>query len=636
MKPPAVTPASTAAELPSTVRIGTRSSDLALTQTNLVATALKSLGARVEIVKVHTQGDVDPASLAQLGGVGVFAAALRLALLAHECDLAVHSFKDLPTAAVAGLTLAAVPVRADHADVVVCRDGLDLWSLPPGARVGTGSARRAAAVLATRPDLQVVDIRGNVATRLGRVRGLEKECERGGSGDLDAVVLARAGLARLGSRWADCAELPALPAPAQGALAIEARATSTALLRFLAHLNDPPSRVCALAERAVLAGLQAGCAAPVGALASYVDGQLHLRGQVFATDGSAQIWEEIILPLSLPSSPTADFTTADTTANEIGQQLARRLLAAGSGHLTDLQATRSAHERTQRWGEGGPEVHDPVRPLLGRTVFIPRPSADHLVRTVEAAGARVLAHPLTETELVPDPTAGGINPVTAALAEFSRGSYSWVFITSPRTVTALAAHAAGSPYSDQVDQEPLADLIRQATAAGTRFAVLGEANATRLRQLGAQVPVVVSGRASGAHLAQEFLARDTSARCQYYGRAWLPASALASDTVSDALRAAGWVVDTCPVYTTVPVRTVPPSLRTAWSHALVEAVIFTAGSNARAASALLGKLPATTKVVTFGEPSARVARACGFPVTTIAIEQTGAGLVRALQHALAT
>lgn len=656
------------------LRIGTRGSALALTQTRAVARALEELGAQVEIVRVHTQGDVDSASLAQLGGVGVFAAALRLALLSGECDLAVHSFKDLPTAPVPGLTVAAVPGRADFADVVVCRDGLDLFSLPAGAQVGTGSTRRAAAVLAARPDLQVVDIRGNVATRLGRVRGLENESERGGAGDLDAVVLARAGLQRLGSKWAQCATLPALPAPAQGALAIEARTDDGEVLELLARLDDAASRVCAGAERAVLAGLEAGCAAPVGALATYHEGELHLRAQVFSTDGGRQVQCERraaltlattsqsvgypglddaalaqehcvcasagAVPTQTPASATAlppgHFSSRadlDAFATDLGLVLAADLLAAGAGEITNLQASRSPRERDRRWGGAGPEVSDQARPLLGRTVFLPRPPSDHLVAALEQAGARVIAHPLTRTELVPAPGSNGINPVRGALREFAQGSYSWVFITSGRTISALAAHAAGVDFDDEVDPAALVQLVRAATAAGTQFAVLGDPSAARLEELGARVGLVVSGKATGARLAEEFLGRDGGPACQYYGRAWLPASALASPVLCEALSGAGWVVDRSAVYTTVAVDSVPQSLRTAWDHAMVEAAAFTAGSNVRAAAQLLGALPSTTKLVAFGEPSAQVARECGYSVATVAVQQTAAGLVDAVVRA---
>ncbi|HEY0215040.1 MAG TPA: hydroxymethylbilane synthase, partial [Cellulomonas sp.] len=207
--------------MPQTVRVGTRASTLALTQTGHVADALTRLGAGDhELVRVRTDGDRLTGSLATLGGTGVFVAALRDALLDGRCDVAVHSFKDLPTAPAPGLVVAAVPPREDPRDALCAREGWTLATLPEGARVGTGSPRRAAQLLAVRPDLHVVDIRGNVDTRLHRI-----------DDDLDAVVLAGAGLARLGRLDAVTEALPTdvmAPAPAQGALAVEVRAADAA------------------------------------------------------------------------------------------------------------------------------------------------------------------------------------------------------------------------------------------------------------------------------------------------------------------------------------------------------------------------------------------------------------------------
>ncbi|MCW2501230.1 MAG: porphobilinogen deaminase, partial [Frankiales bacterium] len=198
------------------LRLGTRASALALTQSGHVADALRALGHDVELVHITTHGDTSSAAIAQLGGTGVFVTALRDALLAGEVDLAVHSYKDLPTAPADGLVIAAVPPRQDARDALVARDGLTLGELPTGARVGTGSPRRTAQLRALGMGLEVVPVRGNVDTRIGRVA----------PGDLDAVVLARAGLARLG-RLDEVTEtldpLQVLPAPAQGALAVECR-----------------------------------------------------------------------------------------------------------------------------------------------------------------------------------------------------------------------------------------------------------------------------------------------------------------------------------------------------------------------------------------------------------------------------
>src|SRR5690606_11403176 len=247
---------------PTPIRIGTRRSALAMAQTGMVADQVaRASGREVDLVQITTAGDTSRESLASLGGTGVFASGLREALLADECGPLVHSLKDLPTAPVSGLRIGATPKRADARDVLVARDGLTLQSLPEGAKVGTGSPRRAAQLRAARNDLEVVDIRGNVDTRVGRVA----------EGDLDAVVLAAAGLTRLGrlqlvSQLFPLCDWP--PAPVQGALAIEVRESTTRELDgVLRKIDHATTRLTAGAERAVLARLEAGCAAPVGATA---------------------------------------------------------------------------------------------------------------------------------------------------------------------------------------------------------------------------------------------------------------------------------------------------------------------------------------------------------------------------------
>jgi hydroxymethylbilane synthase len=337
--------------MPQLVRIGTRASALALTQTGHVATDLASLAdLTVETVRVRTDGDRLTGSLASLGGTGVFVTALRDALLDGRCDVAVHSLKDLPTADAPGLTIAAVPRREDPRDALCARDGLTLAALPAGARVGTGSPRRAAQLRAARPDLDVVDIRGNVDTRLGRVAGSQT-----GPGDLDAVVLARAGLARLGRLEAVTEVFGAdvlAPAAGQGALAVEVRADldpASELARALRALDDRATRLAVLAERALLARLEAGCAAPVGAAALLgTDGVLRLEAVVVRPDGSASLRRAASAALGA----TADAADAarpgdaaaraadESVARALGTDVADELLAAGAAELADLAASR--------------------------------------------------------------------------------------------------------------------------------------------------------------------------------------------------------------------------------------------------------------------------------------------------------
>ncbi|MCP8998588.1 hydroxymethylbilane synthase [Pseudarthrobacter sp. RMG13] len=326
-----------------TVRIGTRASKLALTQTQQTADQLAAVGGfPVELVHITTEGDVKTGSLSQMGGTGVFVAALRDALLQDTCDVAVHSLKDLPTGAAPGLTIAATPKRADVRDVLCARDGLKLADLPQGAKVGTGSPRRAAQLRAARPDLDVQDIRGNVDTRLGRVPGLPGNAA-GAPGDLDAVVLAAAGLERIGrldavSEFFETDVM--LPAPGQGSLAIECRtadaprkAGSTegsqgVLAQALAALNDEDTRLAVTAERAVLARLEAGCAAPVGAFAYRKGSMLYLEAAVCAVDGTKTVREK---------KATDGLTEVGATL--LGIEVAELLLAAGAAEIADLAAS---------------------------------------------------------------------------------------------------------------------------------------------------------------------------------------------------------------------------------------------------------------------------------------------------------
>lgn len=295
------------------LRLGTRGSALAMAQSGLIAAALaEHAGRSVDLVEITTAGDLSSAPITQLGGTGVFVSALRDALLAGEIDLAVHSYKDLPTAPADGLVIAAVPPREDPRDVLVARDGLKLDALPAGSRVGTGAPRRVAQLNALGAGLECVPIRGNVDTRLRKVS----------SGELDAVVLAYAGLSRL-DRAAEVTDVldpqVVLPAPAQGALAVECRSEDTALLTLLGALDDPATRAAVVAERALLSALEAGCSAPVGALAEIRENEVHLQGGVTALDGSAAIRRSA-------SGPLQD-------ADAIGRRLAAVLLADGASTL---------------------------------------------------------------------------------------------------------------------------------------------------------------------------------------------------------------------------------------------------------------------------------------------------------------
>jgi hydroxymethylbilane synthase len=303
------------------MKIGTRGSALAMAQTTTVARALEKVGVEVELVTTTTEGDTSKASLASLGGSGVFASALRDALLDGRVDAIVHSLKDLPTAAFPGLSIAAIPKREDARDALCARDELTLDTLPPGSRVGTGSPRRRAQLLARRPDLEVVDIRGNVDTRLGKVGPTTSS-----GSDLDAVILAAAGLSRLGrldavTEFFGIAGWPS--APGQGAVAIEVRAGEEKSVAALDHKN---TRILVEAEREVLALLEAGCSAPVGVNAFVDDGLLFLSARVYSLDGTATLTSSHALYLSDVKQP----------GSELASRVARELLDAGAATLAPL------------------------------------------------------------------------------------------------------------------------------------------------------------------------------------------------------------------------------------------------------------------------------------------------------------
>ena len=300
------------------LRMGTRASLLARTQSEHVASDLRGILDRdVVRVDVTTDGDVSAAPLASMGGVGVFVGALREALLRGEVDIAVHSLKDLPTYQQDGVTLAAVPTREDPRDVVVARDGLTLGELPAGSTVGTGSPRRAAQLAALGLGLEILEVRGNVDTRVRKV--LE--------GELDAVLLARAGLARIG-RLEVITEaldpLQMLPAPGQGALAVECRSDDEFLADQLREaVDDAVTRASVTAERSVLAGLGAGCSAPVGALAEIAQGddgdELWVRAVALSFDGGVVVRKSA-------TGPPDD-------AVRVGRRLAAEMLEDGASML---------------------------------------------------------------------------------------------------------------------------------------------------------------------------------------------------------------------------------------------------------------------------------------------------------------
>ncbi len=297
------------------VRIGTRGSKLAQWQAHWVAEQLRQQGAVVELVEIVTSGDAQQSGpIAAVGLQGVFTKEVQAAVLAGDADIAVHSLKDLPTDQVAGLQLAAVPVREEVADALVSNQGESLADLPTGARVGTGSTRRHSQLKSLRPDLEVLGIRGNVDTRLRKLD----------NGEYDAILLAAAGLRRLG--WADritqlLAPPQMLPAVGQGALGLECRVDDAVAHELLRHLNHRPTRQAVAAERAMLALLHGGCSAPVGAWARVEEGQLVLDGLVANLEGTNVL--------------KANENASLDEAEQLGKQVAETLLSQGAAKIID-------------------------------------------------------------------------------------------------------------------------------------------------------------------------------------------------------------------------------------------------------------------------------------------------------------
>jgi hydroxymethylbilane synthase len=325
------------------LKLGSRRSPMAIAQSGDVARLFtERTGRLVEIAGVTTLGDVSREHLTQIGGTGVFVSALRESLLRREVDFAVHSLKDLPTGGAPGITLAAVPPRDDPRDALVGRDGAKLADLPAGARIGTGSPRRAAQLALLRGDVTCVPIRGNANTRLAKVR----------DGQLDAVVLAYAGLARIG-RIDLVSEVfepdDMVPAPGQGALAVECRAEDAELTELLAMIDHPASRAAVTAERSLLAALEAGCSAPVGAYAEFRQAspdRLQLHGVVIGVPAAARQGVGQGATAGSGAMVVRERGEADTAdAARLGRELAARMLKLGAADLIGAKTDRDdAHD----------------------------------------------------------------------------------------------------------------------------------------------------------------------------------------------------------------------------------------------------------------------------------------------------
>jgi hydroxymethylbilane synthase len=419
----------TAQDAPSVLRVGTRGSELARRQAAIVIEALQRAfpALTCEIRVIETEGDAQPTvDLSHFEGQGTFVRRIELALLAREVDVAVHSFKDMPSMPTPGLTAAAFLAREDPRDALVSHAGLGLADLPPGSVVGTGSPRRRALLLDSRPDLEVRNIRGNVDTRLRHAH----------AGEYGAVVLAAAGLRRLG-REAEIAELMDperfIPAVGQGILAVQVRTDDERVAALVRALDDPATRPCALSERAVALAVAAGCQTPLGAHARTVDGVLRVSGFLATGDGA-------IARASAEGDPR--------DAEALGTRVGRELLAASAPH--DAAVTR---------------------PLAGRTILVTRPAgqAARLVDALRAEGADAVEIPAIAIE----PPAS-YDEMDAAIR---RGGYAWVVFTSANGVRS---------FSDRL--EALGESASWFSEA--RIAAIGPETARSLQAIGATADLI--------------------------------------------------------------------------------------------------------------------------------------------------
>jgi hydroxymethylbilane synthase len=558
------------------LRLGTRGSQLALTQSGLVADALRALDADVELVVIRTTGDDRPPSTTW--GEGAFVMALEAALVEGRIDLAVHSAKDVPTAEDPRLAIAAYPVREDPRDALVCRDpGAALATLPAGATIGTDSPRRAAFLRAARPDLVTRPLHGNVDTRLRKLAAREA----------DALVLAVAGLRRLGLPDRISEVLPAavaLPAPGQGALAVQVRADDPVARPLVARLDDAATRAAVEAERAFLRASGGGCRAPLGALAEVSGSTITIRGAA-ANEGSVPVGDAP--PTDAAAAPGTTFTaraTGELPAPRVVRgvrqgpvadrlALAEELAVALAGELAAAPAAARARETGSRVA-GPPRVlvtREPGRPGAFALALVARGLEPVVVPTIELRPA----------------LAGG--PLDAAAADLA--NYAWVVVTSAAGATALADAAARAGGS--VDQ--------------ARFAAVGDATAGALAARGGTV-VFVPARATGAALAAELPLAPGE-------RVLLARADAADDALPAGLRARGAVVDEAVAYHTVEAPEASRGPAREAVRAGIDVIAFTSGSTVRG---LLALLPPAER-----EAARRVPACCIGPTTAAAARAEG-------------
>ncbi len=546
------------------LRLGTRASLLAKTQSGMIADQIEAATGLVsELVFIKTEGDNPASNLFAPKRPGVFVSALRDALLAGEVDYIVHSFKDLPSAPMRGITLAAIPAREDHRDVLVSRDGLALADLPAGAVVGTSSPRRAARIKHLRPDLEVQPIRGNIDTRLKKVE----------EGQFAATILAAAGLNRVGLSGVSqhfFTDTELLPAPAQGALAIECRSEDKELLAELAKINHAQTELLVTAERAVLRGISASCTTAVGAHAQLVDGQLHLTAEL--SDNDTDWHERIELGLT-----EAELSVAKSRA--LGLEIADQLMQTDLGKKLGTARRKSV--------------------LLVRSSDN-KPDSD----AFEAAGFEVISDAYLQISKLENPA--GAARLLDALQNATPGT--WLVITSINAVRY---------FGEQVGFENLRAAL---TNPNLNVAAIGERSAAEIEALGAK-NVLLADSANAVSLSESILAKQPK-------RVILPASSIAMKSLQDAVTLAGVELITEVVYQTETVSEVPGSA-TALANGDIDVLVLRSPSAARAVAEYVPASQVAARVLVTGNATLTQAQSLGFTNIVVTNSTSPSALVEA-------
>ena len=598
------------------LRIGSRPSRLALAQAELIRHKLAALAPSVtiEIVPIRTSGDrMATAALAQVGGKGLFVKELEQALVAGRIDLAVHSMKDLPARLAPGFRIAAVPERADPRDVLLARAGVTLTALPRGARLGTSSARRRFEALRLRPDLEVVALRGNVDTRLARLA----------AGDFDAIILARAGLPRLGRGAGDAAAggvalapLDArdfVPSGGQGALCIEASvgrpvAGSAELEAAVAALDDPRAHLEIAAERAFLAALGASCVSPVGVFARLDGVTLGMRALVFSLDGARNMIDEISDTVT-DGAPA----TARERAAALGARLAARMLAGDARELIGAAGVGAAAGGvgTSRAAPAARSDSSPSRPLHGRNIVTTRAreAGDSFAAGLRALSAEVIEFPTIEI-VAPD----GYTAIDAALGRLA--SFDWVVFTSPTGVERMLERMRTR------GDDPRALL-------GAKLGAIGPVTAARLTEHALTVAALPSEYRAEAIVEAIGVERIRGARIL------IPRAQVAREVLPEMLIAAGArEVVVAPVYKTVKPANAPVErVREMAKAGTIDLVAFTSSSTVTNFCEMVGATIARgLKTAVIGPITAETARAAGLQVVAQPTEYTVPALIAAIHN----